>query len=852
MATNQEVYGSAVNWVPVETYTGTERQYMWLKAYFGEPVYAPGQTTDYTSSCLGTGLYYGILPHGKEFTLGKYDVCYIDDPIDSSLSYCGLGNVSTYSNIEYYAKRLKDLPLLLDSDNRTVTDFTFVHQGQHSGVMGYTDSGNERSGSRGRWSPYGLINGVQNFGYSLYTNYNERIEPVTSIPMRNCVMVPYVIAADTIPENALVSSMDIRNLPWWRYTGNQGSDNQFTYRNHPYILCIYMVPYSTTNVGNVYRGDDATIDWITGVPQTDRSAIPSTQLNAVSVLNPLMYTNNQPVDSGSSSSASLSDSYSYALTTMWNSDINGIPIFGRTGSGWGADYTSWLAGVPDTDNAYPLKQHGMDVVLPHNLATWQFLDYTIPNTTNHRYAAAYYLEYYDGLIDWVRAQIACFGLFFTEDEEVARRGALNDEKMMLGTLVNGVGNGAWTAGKDNENQPQWQWTTTNDSEYHPGSNKQPLGPSGNDRHWTFNHVSVGDSTVKKYVLNDAYLKTFGQELWNVIDTTNPDELIQNQTLTNFLTNNPLDCVVGIKKFPLANMAQGSLVNIVLGKISLNSAAYPFTSDTTTLSCGTALGIDPIFKAPDNATDKSGTWIDWKNYLCEYILYLPFCGTIKLDPEVIINRNLDIKYSIDYTTGTCNAWIGTWTDGNNPRYIPIDSASGNCSIDIPLSGVQTATLNGEIYNANENLKSFKFNSLINMAKQGAGFAMGIKSGDVGSAASNALDLGANIVNTVHQSNQAEWNINNTQIPLKMIGASSGCNAFTGETYPFLLCISPEVEAGFNEAEYAHSVGFACCETGTIGSYSGYIQATNVDLSGFNATVAEKQMIKELLLGGVYVG
>lgn len=54
-----------------------------------------------------------------------------------------------------------------------------------------------------------------------------------------------------------------------------------------------------------------------------------------------------------------------------------------------------------------------------------------------------------------------------------------------------------------------------------------------------------------------------------------------------------------------------------------------------------------------------------------------------------------------------------------------------------------------------------------------------------------------------------------------------------------------------SDYAHTIGYACCKSGTIGSFSGYTQAINVDLSTINATDEEKDQIQELLKNGVYL-
>ena len=58
-------------------------------------------------------------------------------------------------------------------------------------------------------------------------------------------------------------------------------------------------------------------------------------------------------------------------------------------------------------------------------------------------------------------------------------------------------------------------------------------------------------------------------------------------------------------------------------------------------------------------------------------------------------------------------------------------------------------------------------------------------------------------------------------------------------------------GFDMGKYGHTIGFADCSPCTISTKSGYAEFTNVDLSGFSATVTEKKMILAALAGGVYL-
>lgn len=485
--------------------------------------------------------------------------------------------------------------------------------------------------------------------------------------------------------------------------------------------------------------------------------------------------------------------------------------------------------------------------------TW-VLNVTGGRTEHYEYAytswGTIYREYDETFHDECFKEIACFGILFTDKESTA----LNDfdidsDDIYCGVLdENLIGHGTWTSGEHNADNAQLNWTNSNDSTYNPAFvpevDTNIYGTSD-----SFNPVSLADGTLKRYVLDDAGMELLNKYLWDVIDTTDPDALIQNQTLTNFLTNNPLDCVVNIKRFPFSDMSQGAVTNIRLGKVTVpNTSAKPFDADSVTKSCGSV-------RIPD-------FFGDWRNYICKYTLVLPFCGSIDLPAEIVTGRDVEVKYTIDYTTGTCTAFALITDDSSKYKnsgngVIAIDSASGNCSVDIPVSGIQTATLNSEIYNANENLKASKFNNMVNAVHQTVSIAESASSGSKTRTFDSLLSLAQMGVNAVHSASVAEWNINNTEIPTKLIGASSGCNALQFNLTPRVICYVPVTDSAYNNDKYAHSVGFACCESNTLSAYSdgegsrNYIEVSNLDLSGISATATEKDMIISALSGGVYI-
>lgn len=787
MAANESVYGAKADW---NRMTGTNFTNPNMNYYYANF----GTQSAYDSSFLQAGVDNGKIA--------------LNEPIDKSLSWCGLGSNSTFSNLECYNNKPwedeNDAFKMINKDARTVTNFAIFGKVATGGPINaspsswyYSDTSSPSYAARARWSPEAATGTT-----SSTRNFNMGLRPLTQIPMRNCVLVPFVECVENI--DSVITST--HSVAMWDYL-NTTSD--YNYTNCPYILTVTMQAWGNIDDNNATNA------------RTNR--LVNTERPHIAVLDETNACKEQPFYTSVPAYKQDSTYQYYAMGSVKN--IAGLVLMGTLSS----------------NNTYMLLPHraGSDrqtrgnLVLPHPNGQLKCL----VNTSTAVSAAdrvLYYITYYDGFKEWVRRQIACFGLFFTDDKNTAEYGAFDADEMCLGTLdENNVGNGAYTHGGANRSQKQWDWTTTNDSDYDP---QAEIDDNIYGRNWGFNSVSIADSTVRRYVMSDAELANFGSYLWDVIDTQNPDELIQNQTLTNFLTNNPLDCVVSLKRFPFADMSQASNVNIVLGKVTVpNVVGRPFTSDAVVRSCGHKK-IYRLFK-------------DWRDYICDYFLYLPFCGTLKLDAETVVGRNLYVYYAIDYTTGTCTAYVTTRDDDGAEFYL--DSASGNCAIDIPLSGVETATLTGEIYNANENLKALKFNGIVGAAQGVLNIASAAGSGSKLAAAGAGLQAGAGIVNAIHDVATADWNIQHTQIPLKMVGASSGCNSLQGELTPCIIRYYPITDTAYNEENYLHTVGAACCESATIGDYSGYAEIVNADLSGIAATADEINMIKNLLAKGVYL-
>ena len=457
--------------------------------------------------------------------------------------------------------------------------------------------------------------------------------------------------------------------------------------------------------------------------------------------------------------------------------------------------------------------------------------------------------------DWPLRVAASYGLFFTTSTTAAANAAYNSPDMYLGTLdSDNLCHGDYTKGTANEDQPQYDWDSTNSSEYKPD---QPVDPNQYSRTTRFNTIGNLATMNKRYVLNGTAVAALLTELWTISGDfiTNP---IQNTTyeerlIDNFLTNNPIDCIIKLERYPLNPIPRGDtlLRNIKFGRITGQTAGYimPYTS------------MQYDFKSIDVWPRFGNSFLDYNPYTIME-LYVPFCGTVQLDPSDFIYRNLGVRMYIDFTTGTCTAYILS-------NDLVVKSLNGECSIQIPVNGTDSATMASQISNA------------IIQERKAYTATAGTQHTDTAKLASSTTPLsilwdpashgmgGKNLSDQIRTRKGAtkQWdytgaayNLEHQIVPIHQIGGSTAATSWAIDLQCRLIFYYPTGSAVRYEnnlprladlTEYAHLQGFATLEHAALAKYSGFTVIESADLSGINATAAEKSQILALLAAGVYL-
>lgn len=467
-----------------------------------------------------------------------------------------------------------------------------------------------------------------------------------------------------------------------------------------------------------------------------------------------------------------------------------------------------------------------------------------------------YAELYsDSVKDEIIKAAACFCCYFVGDDPIPNDVSYVDMPLDNSCVYLGkpdehlIGHGDYTKGADNVNNPLWEWENIRESDYDYTYN--PI----NYDNTQFGSGFISSAFTKFYALDLVGVGQLSNTLFTFLQNRDPNIPIDVFLSDNFLTTNPLDLIVSLKKMPF-NISQ---------LISMSSDTVSIGKMSTAINCKSTTGAILTTKDMGNISipEHYGDFRDYEPYTT-YELIVPFCGSIKLNAAEVVGKTMILKMAVDPFTGDCTCYI--LVEGKI-----IESLSGNCAIDLPIAGEQSATLTNAIANARTNVYNAKLsskqmtqsaqysifstlgNSALSMFGSGKSMTKLTNYTGVGSA---VLSAGGTALNAIHgaenagvEIGKAEYDLSHTVIPIKSIGGQSGVtNLLQPMTADLLIerCIMLE----YDPEVYAQTTGFACLLNGTVNDFSG-LTVGNIVLDGVSCSLTEKELIKKAFATGVYL-
>lgn len=465
-------------------------------------------------------------------------------------------------------------------------------------------------------------------------------------------------------------------------------------------------------------------------------------------------------------------------------------------------------------------------------------------------------------LESIRKAAAAYGLFFTEHDPESLATNANrwdSENMFCGLLdETGIGNGEYTRGAGNADNPVYSMGSSQNSNYNPDT---PVDPNIYSDTTTFNTVDFKQAFTRRYILNATQVGQLAGELWDAMATKDPDELTSDFTIDEFLTNNPIDCVVSLKYFP-CTFADVAPAVVYLGKYQTGIAA-------------TALGtsVRVIDFEPIQVWRHFDDFRDFEPYT-QIQLYIPLCGVVDLPTAEVMGHYVSVKLAIDVTTGAATGYVIISKSGSGG--ICIATVQGNAAIDIPVSGLQSASIQEAVFDSiskymqtsisTGSYTSGLFNSKpskLGMLSQAAGsklsvsgIARGTQSplGALSTAASyvdalNPVKLQQQVASSVLDNQAAIYDLQHIQMPTRMIGSASPLLSTVIELQCRIIIYRPITDEGALTS-YGDTVGYACLMSGVVGNFSGLTVGT-IDVRGINASDEEKKAIASAFASGVYL-
>lgn len=304
--------------------------------------------------------------------------------------------------------------------------------------------------------------------------------------------------------------------------------------------------------------------------------------------------------------------------------------------------------------------------------------------------------------------------------------------------------------------------------------------------------------IAVYHPSQSILEQFARWLWVTWQDATIDKI----------WNNPFDGVISLHEIYCTPPDIGTR-NIKSGFLD-SGISSPIVDRYTSIDCGSIV-----------IPEYWGNYLDYSPYSKAFV-YLPFIGIVELDADDIVGHAVHIEYRIDVYNGSCIAVITVAKTGYNTIMYQF---SGNCAVELPLSGGSQAAIKA---------------GMLEAAAWGLGSVVGgIMTG--GSALSIGADLAQGAASAVHSVVSAKSSVQHSG----SFGSSYGA---MGNKKPFIIVRRPiQVQVPNYNLQY----GYPAHKLVLLNSCHGYLRCREIHVISSTASDDEKALIEEMLKNGVYI-
>ena len=815
MNVNEQVYGSKDLWYSISYSSSTQFPASVPK----EERNTLANFTDTIPSSIDWHLYLGRVIYEVEANGNQTlkDLFY-NTVFDRSICFVGQSGKSSYKSIRFFDNQgtdsnnpnVKELPTqTYDVVNLAFSNGLGAMRDYGNGVRSWEvigadinrdPSGNALKFDAIRWNPLGW-SGIKGTDY-YYTDYGNRNQTtfITNLGVKRNVLIPYVKAGPT--------------------------DTSDTNAIQTYDLATYLSTYKDTKPYVYSIGFEIAVMYgesIEASSSNQRTLDSSYNLMLMEYIN------------------SLNDFYYVGPNNEWqtahyNNDLfvpqtlksPDMPLGGYINNGsHNAEAPSTL-GYESTLNS--VKVHAVIDCNDIKWDTWINVGSSTAEGTCNKVLVADARKYTEEEFrEAVRHSLACFGMFFADSQAVAQQGKLDDPEMHLGTIVNGVGYGDYTSGKDNRKQPQWNWNSMTENDYDPTNPPSPPGPEPDP-----NPVIPDTPGFSLAVGNGSVCYTITKAEWAQIwdniygDKKNWKKLIEGLALYG---SNPLNAILNYRWYPFY-LNGGDTRPLRLGSTIVKPATNVYHCISSSEQAFTSATGSFIWGRPKNFVNTRKT---------KARLFLPFYGFYDLPTSLLVNKELEVRFQYNlpddngvwfimfgdsvYDYVECQPFIEIPITGDNSLQIAAAKAQRNLQI--------ATTIGAAVIMAGTTILGPTIGAAITAGSEAAWATGGIASGiaanlaqgvgrelitapTVGAAITGAGALVGAGIKTANNIMQSALKIGtlNTNVPIH--GQSSDTTFLHLPKYPYIQIYTNTLIDGFSESEYKWKVGIACDKWGNLAS------------------------------------
>lgn len=320
--------------------------------------------------------------------------------------------------------------------------------------------------------------------------------------------------------------------------------------------------------------------------------------------------------------------------------------------------------------------------------------------------------------------------------------------------------------------------------------------------------SVSDVTgtgllTKTYVMTPQEAQGVGQFIWGA-------SFIQNIRLLN---NSPIENIVSCKLFPFDLV--GTAENVQIGNVDTGTASQKIAQNIITHTSN-ALLIPHFYKGQCDNME----FLDYDPYT-KVEIFLPFIGIKELPTDLIMGKNIKLKWIVDLTCGTLETDV--LIEYKSGKYCPLYIFNSQCGADIPLTA--------------QNLSQVQAAYIGNAISGGVSLASGNVAGVMQSLAGAAM----------------------TQYHSQSSGTPSPGTALQGYLKPYVRITRPDAKIVGSSMDgddidepcfmYRRLMGSPLYQVKNLGSLMGYTEIENPQIVIPGALGVEIEEVNRLLSDGV---